>query len=176
MKLKHDLSGPKSLTKARAEPDWPRLLKEDPVRYMALYKADYINTMERTNVAKTDFPAKGLHFSERSKIFALPVKDAERALFIRIQFRQSRPRYPGCPCAFFGEPHIGVTQYPCDCTVTDTDTLKKRYQFKRRLFSWRQLTDRPSRKEIATLGDWPSRLVLRILVAVARAGRNACWQ
>ena len=62
-----------------------------------------------------------------------------------------------------------------DCTVTDTDTLKIRYQFKRRLFSWRPLTGRPARKEIATLGDGPSRLVLRILIAVARAVRNACW-
>jgi hypothetical protein len=30
-------------------------------------------------------------------------------------------------------------------------------------------------KEIATLGDGPSRLVLRILIAVTRALRNACW-
>ncbi len=50
LKLKRDLSGPKSLTKARVEPDWPRLRKEDPVRFMALYKADYIYTMERTNL------------------------------------------------------------------------------------------------------------------------------
>ncbi len=49
-KLKRDLSWPKSPTKARAEPEWPRLLKEDPVRYMALYKADYIYTMKRTNL------------------------------------------------------------------------------------------------------------------------------
>ena len=50
MKLKRDLSGPKSPMKARVKPDWPRLLKEDPVRYMALYKADYIFTMEHTNL------------------------------------------------------------------------------------------------------------------------------
>ncbi len=50
LKLKRDLSGPKSRTKARSEPDWPRLLKEDPVIYMAHYKADYIYTMERTNL------------------------------------------------------------------------------------------------------------------------------
>ncbi len=50
MKLKRDLSGPKSPPKARFEPDWPRLLKEDPDRYMVLYKADYIYTMERINL------------------------------------------------------------------------------------------------------------------------------
>ncbi len=47
MKLKRDLSRP---TKARVKPDWPRLPKEDPVRYIVLYKADYIYTMERTNL------------------------------------------------------------------------------------------------------------------------------
>ncbi len=62
-----------------------------------------------------------------------------------------------------------------DCTVTDTDTLKIRYQFKRLLFSWRPLTGRQALKEIVTLGDRPSRLVLRILIAVASAVRNACW-
>ena len=36
LKLKHDLSWSKSPTKARAKPDWPRLLKEGPVRYMVL--------------------------------------------------------------------------------------------------------------------------------------------
>ncbi len=50
MKLKRDLSGPKSPTKARAKPDWPLLLKEDPVRYMVLYKADYIYTVERIHL------------------------------------------------------------------------------------------------------------------------------
>ncbi len=40
-----------------------------------------------------------------------------------------------------------------DCTVTDTDTLKIRHLFKRLLFSWRPLTCRPARKEIATLGE-----------------------
>ena len=50
MKIKRDLTGSKSPTKARVEPDCPCLLKEDPVRYMALYKADYIYTMERTNL------------------------------------------------------------------------------------------------------------------------------
>ncbi len=65
--------------------------------------------------------------------------------------------------------------FTSDCTVTDTDTLKIQFQFKRRLFSWRPLTGRPARKEIATLGDGPSRLVLRILISVARAIRNACW-
>ena len=29
----------KSPTKARVEPDWPRLRKEDPVWFMVLYKA-----------------------------------------------------------------------------------------------------------------------------------------
>ncbi len=48
--LKLYLSGPKSLTKVRVEPDWPRLRKEDPVRFMALYKADYIYTTKRTNL------------------------------------------------------------------------------------------------------------------------------
>ncbi len=37
----------KSPTKARVEPDWPRLRKEDPVRFMALYKADYMYTIRR---------------------------------------------------------------------------------------------------------------------------------
>ncbi len=41
------LSGPTSPTKARVEPDWPRLRKEDPVLFMALYKADYIYTIRR---------------------------------------------------------------------------------------------------------------------------------
>jgi hypothetical protein len=50
LKLKCDLSWPKSPPKARVEPDWPHLLKEDPVRYMALYTADYIHTMEPTNL------------------------------------------------------------------------------------------------------------------------------
>jgi hypothetical protein len=52
VELKRDLSWPKSPTKVRAEPDWPRLLqvKEDPVRYMALHKDDYIYTMEHTNL------------------------------------------------------------------------------------------------------------------------------
>jgi hypothetical protein len=66
-----------------------------------------------------------------------------------------------------------------NCTMTDTDTLKIRYRFKsnfkRRLFSWWPLTGRPARNEIVTLGDGPSRLVLRILIAVARAVCNACW-
>ena len=62
-----------------------------------------------------------------------------------------------------------------DYTVTDTDTLKIRYQFKRLLFSWRPLTGRQALKEIATLGDGTSRIILRILIAEARAVRNACW-
>ena len=41
------LSGPTSPTKARVEPDWPRLRKEDPVRFMARYKADYMYTIRR---------------------------------------------------------------------------------------------------------------------------------
>ena len=41
---------PLKLTKVRGEPDWPRLRKEDPVRFMALYKADYIYTMASTNL------------------------------------------------------------------------------------------------------------------------------
>ena len=60
-------------------------------------------------VVKTDFASKEPPFSAKSKIFPLPVKDAERALFIRIQFRRSSPHYPGLPCAFFGEPHVDVT-------------------------------------------------------------------
>ena len=36
--------------KERVKPDWRRLQKEDPVRFMALYKADYIFSMERTNL------------------------------------------------------------------------------------------------------------------------------
>ncbi len=48
--MKLYLSWPKSPTKARVEPDWPRLRKEGPARFMALYKADYIYTMERTDL------------------------------------------------------------------------------------------------------------------------------
>ncbi len=58
LKLKRDLSRPKSPTKARVEPDWPVLLKEDPVRYMALYK-----------VFIQDFPAKSPDFSAKRKMF-----------------------------------------------------------------------------------------------------------
>jgi hypothetical protein len=57
-------------------------------------------------VVNTDFSAKGPHFSANCKIFPLTVKDAETALFIRIQSRRSRARYPGSPCAFCGEPHV----------------------------------------------------------------------
>jgi hypothetical protein len=60
-------------------------------------------------VVKTDFSAKGPHFSAKRKIFPLTVKDAERALFARIQLGRSWARYPGRPCAFFGEPHVDVT-------------------------------------------------------------------
>jgi len=58
------------------------------------------------SVVNTDFSAKGLHFSAKCKIFPLTVKDAERALFARIQLGRSRARYPGRPRAFFGEPHV----------------------------------------------------------------------
>ena len=37
----------KSSTNGRVEPDWSRLRKEDPVRFMALYKADYMYTIRR---------------------------------------------------------------------------------------------------------------------------------
>jgi hypothetical protein len=40
-------------------------------------------------VVKTDFSAKGPHFSSKRKIFPLTVKDAERALFARIQLGRS---------------------------------------------------------------------------------------
>ena len=57
-------------------------------------------------VVNTDFSAKGPHFSAKRKIFPLTVKDAERALFARIQLGRSWARYPGRPRAFFGEPHV----------------------------------------------------------------------
>ena len=41
------LTGPTTSTKERVEPDWRRLWKEDPVRFMALYKADYMHTIRR---------------------------------------------------------------------------------------------------------------------------------
>ncbi len=41
------LTGPTTLTEERVESDWRRLRKEDPVRFMALYKADYMHTMQR---------------------------------------------------------------------------------------------------------------------------------
>jgi hypothetical protein len=41
------LSGPTAPTKERVEPDWRRLWKEDPVLFMALYKADYMYTTRR---------------------------------------------------------------------------------------------------------------------------------
>ncbi len=63
-------------------------------------------------VVNTDFCAKGPHFSAKRKIFPLTVKDAERALFARIQLGRSWARYPGRPRAFFGEPHVDVTWSP----------------------------------------------------------------
>jgi hypothetical protein len=57
-------------------------------------------------IVKTDFPTKGLHFPAKCKIFPLTVKDAETALFARIQLGRSWARYPGRPRAFFGEPHV----------------------------------------------------------------------
>ncbi len=57
-------------------------------------------------VVKTDFSAKGPHFSAKRKIFPLTVKDAERALFARIQLGRSWAGYPGRPRAFYGEPHV----------------------------------------------------------------------
>ena len=60
-------------------------------------------------VVNTDFSANGPHFSAKCKIFPLTVKDAEGALFARIQLGWSRTRYPGRPRAFFGEPHVDVT-------------------------------------------------------------------
>jgi hypothetical protein len=41
------LTGTTTSTKERVEPDWRRLRKEDPVRFMALYKADYMHTIRR---------------------------------------------------------------------------------------------------------------------------------
>ena len=41
------IDGSSSEEEARVEPDWRRLRKEDPVRFMALYKADYMHTMRR---------------------------------------------------------------------------------------------------------------------------------
>ena len=43
-------------------------------------------------VVNTDFSAKGPHFSAKRKIFPLTVKDAERALFARIQLGRSWAR------------------------------------------------------------------------------------
>ncbi len=60
-------------------------------------------------VATPDFSEKGPHFSAKCKIFLQAVKYAERALFSRIQLGRSWARYPGCPRAFFGEPHVDVT-------------------------------------------------------------------
>ncbi len=40
-------SGPTAPTKERVEPDWRRLKKEDPVLFMALYKADYMYTIRQ---------------------------------------------------------------------------------------------------------------------------------
>ncbi len=38
---------PLKLTKARGEPYWSRQRKEDPVLFMALYKADYMYTIRQ---------------------------------------------------------------------------------------------------------------------------------
>ena len=57
-------------------------------------------------VVNPDFSGKVPHFSAKDKIFLLTVKDAESALFARIQLGQSWARYPGRLRAFFGEPHV----------------------------------------------------------------------
>ncbi len=61
------------------------------------------------SVVNTDFSTKGPHFSAKCKILPQTVKDAERALFARIQLGPSWAQYPGRPRAFFGEPHVDVT-------------------------------------------------------------------
>jgi hypothetical protein len=61
------------------------------------------------SVVIPDFSGKVPHLSAKRKIFLQTVKDAKRALFARIQLSQSWARYPGCPRAFFGEPHVDVT-------------------------------------------------------------------
>ncbi len=57
-------------------------------------------------VVNTDFCGKIPHFSAKLKIFLQTVRDAERALFARIQLGWSWARYPGRPRAFYGEPHV----------------------------------------------------------------------
>ncbi len=64
------------------------------------------NTCRQRDSSKSGFSAKSPHFPTKCWIFPLTIKEAERALFIRIQFRRGRPRYHGRPCAFFFGPHV----------------------------------------------------------------------
>ena len=87
------------------------MIKYKPYKSDKPGKKYYIitNDNKKVYVVKPDFSAKGPHFSAKCKIFPLTVKDAERALFARIQLGRSWARYPGSPRAFFGEPHVDVT-------------------------------------------------------------------
>jgi hypothetical protein len=62
--------------------------------------------------SKNIFFRKRTTFSRKKQDFSANSQRCGKALFIRIQFRLSRPRYPGSPCVFFGEPHVDVTQSP----------------------------------------------------------------
>ncbi len=80
-------------------------------------------------VVKTDFP-QNHHLFPQKQDFPANSQICGKGPFIRIQFRRNRPRYPGRPCAFFGDPNI----------VTDPDNPTMLYLFKRRLFSRRPCT------------------------------------
>ncbi len=64
---------------------------------------DSLNYCDRSN---SGFFWKSTTFVCKTQDFLQAVKDAERALFARIQLSRSWARYPGRPRAFFGEPHV----------------------------------------------------------------------
>jgi hypothetical protein len=90
LKLKRDLSWPKSPTKGSDGPNWPRFLKEDPGRYMALYKADYIYTLERTNLRWN---------KTRSTPPSIAVRNYTNVSAKKVKYHPFRPPLAGKPAS-----------------------------------------------------------------------------